>query len=110
MKVTKAGIATVYKAVDDGWSTGRGVDYSPGSKPAAPDWRDDNNCGGGLHFSPSPHQALTYHPDATRYVAVGVKVADLRPIPSGTAKCKAPRVVSACCEVDLDGNPIGAKP
>ena len=102
----KAGIATLYKAVDDKWTTDRGFDYSPGAKPIAPDWSDDNACGGGLHFSPSPTQALAYHDEATKFVAVGVKVADLRPIPGGTAKAKAPRVVRACREVDIDGNEV----
>jgi hypothetical protein len=82
--------------------------YTPGSKPSAPDWRDDTNCGGGLHFSPTPMQAQAYAEDATRFLAVGVKVADLRPIPGGTAKCKAPRVVRACVEVDIDGKPVPA--
>ena len=104
--VTKAGIATVFKAVDDNYRSGYSTSYVPGTKPAAPDWRDDNDCGGGLHFSPSPVQALAYAEDATRFLAVGVKVADLRPIPGGTAKCKAPRAAKACVEVDLDGNPV----
>jgi hypothetical protein len=106
VKVTKAGIATLFKAVTDAWTTPRGFDYSPGAKPKAPDWTTDNNCGGGLHFSPSPTQALAYHEEATRFVAVGVKVADLRPIPGGTAKAKAPSVVRACIEVDIDGKPV----
>jgi hypothetical protein len=107
VKVTKAGVATLYKAVDDKWTTPRGFDYSPGSKPKAPDWSADNSCGGGLHFSPSPTQALAYHETATRFVAVGVKVADLRPIlDGGTAKAKAPRVVRACVEVDIDGREV----
>ena len=101
--VTRAGIATLYKAVNDGYHSGRGGDYTPGTKPSAPDWRDDHECGAGLHFSPTPTQALAYHSTATRFIEVGVKVADLRPIPGGTAKCKAPRVVRACREVDIDG-------
>ncbi len=108
LKVSRAGVATVYKAVNDQWTTDRGFDYSPGSKPSAPDWRDDDGCGGGLHFSPTPHHALAYYPDATRFVAVGVKVADLRPIPGGTAKCKAPRVVRAAVAVDIDGNKVSS--
>ena len=107
VKVSKAGVATVYKAVDDTYQSGYGFDYTPGTKPVAPDWRDNNECGEGLHFSPSPTQALAYHnADTVRFLAVGVKVDDLRPIPGGTAKCKAPRVVRACVEVDIDGNPI----
>jgi len=63
-------------------------------------------CGQGLHFGPTPAHALAYLPDATRFVAVGVELATLRPIPGGTAKCKAPKVVRACVEVDLDGNEV----
>ena len=100
------GIATLYKAVGDGWSTGRGTDYSPGSLPEAPDWRDDHECGGGLHFSPHPRQSRSYYPEATRFLAVGVALADLRPIAGGTPKAKAPRVVAPCREVDVDGREV----
>ena len=102
---TVDGIATVHKAVDDDWTTGRGTVYRPGATPSAPDWRDDHECGGGLHFSPHPWQAREYMPDATRFVAVGVAVADLRPILGATPKCKTPRVVSPCVEVTIDGTP-----
>lgn len=104
--VSKAGIATVYKAVDDNWVSGYGFNYAPGTKPVAPDWRDDATCGGGLHFSPSPTQALYYNESATRFLEVGVRVADLRPIPGGTAKCKAPAVVRKCVEVDVHGKRV----
>jgi hypothetical protein len=100
------GIATVYKAVNDSWSTSRGVDYRPGSTPECPDWTDDNECGGGLHFGPTPGHAEYYHDEATRFVAVGVAVADLRPILGSTAKCKAPRVVTPCVEVDVHGRVV----
>ena len=93
------GIATLHKAVNDDWTTGRGTDYSPGSAPSCDGWADNNKCGGGLHFSPHPWQALGYYPDATRYVAVGVALADLRPILGVIPKCKAPRVIVACREV-----------
>ena len=95
------GIATVYKAVSDQWTTPRGADYTPGSTPEATDWADNAECGQGLHFGPTPAHALAYLPDATRFVAVGVELATLRPIPGGTAKCKAPKVVRACVEVEI---------
>ena len=100
------GIATLYKAVNDQWTTDRGFDYSPGSTPVAPDWCDSNECGGGLHFCPWPWQSRDYLSDATRYVAVGVQVSDLRPIAGGTPKAKAPRVVVACREVTIDGEAV----
>lgn len=66
----------------------------------------NDKCGNGLHFSPSPTQALAYDLDATRFLAVGVDIATLRPLDGGTAKCKAPAVVRACVEVDIDGNEV----
>ena len=98
----ESGIAYVYKAVDGEWTTDRGSDYSPGATPEAPDWRDDRECGHGLHFSPTPAQALSCYCGATKFVRVGVSLDTLRPIYGGTAKCKAPRVVVPCVEVDLD--------
>jgi hypothetical protein len=100
------GIATVYKAVGDNWISPHGTSYAPGTLPEAADWRDDNDCGGGLHFSLSPVEATAYHREATRWLAVGVSVADLRPILGGTPKCKAPRVATPCRPVTIDGDPI----
>ena len=101
------GIATVYKAVDNHWTTSRGIDYSPGSTPSAPDWRADGRRGGGLHFSPTPWLSQTYYPEATRYVSCGVSIETLMPIlGAGAAKCKAPAVVRGCVEVDIDGREV----
>jgi len=104
----KRGIATLYKAVNDQWTTDRGTDYSPGSKPACDDFTDTDECGGGLHFGPTPVHALSYNRAATKFVAVGVRVSELRPISGGTAKAKAPRVVRACVQVDEAGREIQA--
>ena len=95
------GIATLYKAVDESWTTTHGVNYSPGSTPAAPDWSPTAHSSHGLHFSPHPRQSRGYFPDATRYLSVGVAVSDL--VPLGNDKAKAPRVVRACVEVDING-------
>ena len=102
------GVATVFKAVDDSWTTDRGTDYSPGSLPDALDWRDDHERGGGLHFSPWPWQALEYHPEATRFIAAGVSIETLRPLRGGIPQCKAPRVVVACREVTINGDEAAA--
>ena len=81
--------------------------YAPGETPEAPDWRDDTSCGGGLHFSPTPRQASDYLWGATRWVKVGVELATLRPIlDGGTPKCKVPKVVVPCVEVDINGDPV----
>jgi hypothetical protein len=105
VKVSR-GIATLYKAVNNRWTTDRGTDYSPGSKPSCDDFRDTNACGAGLHFGPTPFHALAYFREATKFLAVGVRVSELRPITGDTAKAKAPRVVRACVEVDIDGKEV----
>ena len=102
------GVATLCKAVNDTWTTDRGVDYSPGSLPEAADWRDNHECGGGLHFSPTPAQARDYYREATRYVAVGVRLDELSPILGSTPKAKARRVVVACREVTIDGTEVAS--
>jgi hypothetical protein len=56
-----------------------------------------------LHFGPTPQHALAYFQEATKFLAVGVEIATLRPITGSTAKAKAPRVVRACVEVDING-------
>jgi hypothetical protein len=106
----KRGIATLFKAVNDQWTTDRGTDYSPGSKPKCDDFKDTDACGNGLHFGPSPSHARSYFESATKYVAVGVKVSELRPVTGSTAKAKAPRVVRACVEVDIHGEPVAVTP
>jgi len=103
------GIATLYKAVNDAWTTDRGFDYSPGAKPVAPDWNDRNECGGGLHFGPSPVHALRYFEGATKFLAVGVRLTEMVPITGSTAKAKAKRVARACVEVDVHGRPVTAE-
>ena len=102
-----SGVATVFKAVDDAYTTSRGFDYSPGATPSAPDWKATKDCGNGLHFGPTPSHALAYHPGATKFMAAKVALADLVTLTgSGTAKCKAPRVVAPLVEVTIDGVPL----
>ncbi len=102
VKVSR-GVATLYKAVNDEWTTKYGTDYSPGSLPSCDDWNNQPVCGGGLHFCPTPIHALAYHEGATQFVAVGVRLSELVQIPGETAKAKAPRVVCACVQVNIDG-------
>jgi hypothetical protein len=102
------GVATLYKAVNDQWTTSRGTDYSPDSTPSCDDFEATNSCGHGLHFSPTPGHALYYLDDATKFVSVGVRVDELQPVTGDTAKCKAPGVATPCVEVDVHGRPAGA--
>ena len=101
------GCATVFKAVDDTYCSPKGGDYTPGTTPAAQDWDGGKiECGGGLHFSPTPTAAREFNLDATRYVACTVRLADMRPPePSDNypQKIKASRCSGPCRRVDEDG-------
>ncbi len=102
----KNGIATLFKAVNDKWTTDRGTDYSPGSLPSCDDFKNTNECGYGLHVSPSPRCAKVYFTSATKFVAVGVDVLKLRPITGDAPKAKFAKAATPCVEVDIDGNPV----
>jgi hypothetical protein len=98
------GRAIVYKAVDDALNSGHAFAYPIGETVTDPHWRDDNECGGGLHFCPSPTQAQAYFEEATRFLACSVAVDDLRVIddPYATPKLKA-RSAVVLFEVDGHG-------
>ena len=101
LKVTR-GIVTLFKAVTDDWLSGYKTSYEPGTKPEAADWKDDGQCGGGLHFCAHPVMSLDYHPGATKFVACPVRLSEISVIDSG--KVKAKRVVGkGCVEVDRYG-------
>ncbi len=99
-------VAYVFKAVNDEWKSGHDTAYKPGSTPEASDWDGGKDrCGGGLHFSPRPFMALSYNPDATKFVRCPVLVSELAVITDGADKVKGKRVVApGCQEVDIDGN------
>ena len=100
------GIAEVFKAVNDQWTTDRGINYQPGSLPTAPDWKPTRECGHGLHFCARPAVSKDqYFPAATRFVRVGVRLDEMVCLGD---KIKAPRVVSPCTEVDIHGQVVSA--
>ena len=108
---TKHRTVIVYKALNEDFTSAHnGFTYEPGSKPEAPDWDGGiAECGGGLHFSPTPHHALQFNPGATRFVACPVLLADIRPpqpADSYPEKVKASRVFRPVYEVDIDGKRI----
>jgi hypothetical protein len=112
VNVSNDGVALLYKAVNDelvaGRSYGKPTVYALGETVACDDWEPTNECGGGLHLSPTAGMAKTYNESATRFVEVAVPVADLRPIVGGTPKCK----VASCKvlrEIDLFMRPVAAK-
>ena len=105
----KSGIAVLYKALRDDYKSSHGFEYKPGSTPAAPDWDGGNvECGGGLHFSPSPAHALEFDPEATKFMACPVLLKEIKVHKNAAypQKVKAPRVYKPCYEVDIHGKRI----
>ena len=108
----KNGIAVLYKSVHSDFFNpqNRTIQYTPGTKPEAPDWDDGKKeCGGGLHFSPCVAMAREFHkaPDA-KYVACPVALKDMSVHFDGSMpqKCKAKRVCKPLWEVNVDGEKI----
>ena len=100
------GMAHLYKAVNsDGKSDWGGIYIVGETTDDTRNWRDDRECGHGLHASPTPFLAQQYFEEATRFFEVTCPVEDLRPI--GNTKCKAPRL-HVLREVDINGNPLDA--
>jgi hypothetical protein len=104
------GTVTLFKALNAGFKATRNdFEYLPGSCPVAPDWDPNRECGGGLHFSPTPRDALRFNPGARHFVACPILLSEIKThIFSGVfpEKVKAPRVSKPCFEVDIDGNPL----
>jgi hypothetical protein len=99
---------TVYKAVRADLESAHGTLYEIGSEVSCDDWLDTDECGNGLHFSPSPAQASDYDSQATRWLECTVALSDLRPLTDGdTAKAKAPRAV-VVREVDIAGRALSS--
>ena len=97
------GHAVVFKAVNADLFSEHGTEYPIGQTATATDWRDDDSCGGGLHFGPTPRHARDYADRASRFLACRVPMSALRGITDGaTAKCKA-QSCEVLHEVDLDG-------
>ena len=99
---------TVYKAVRADLRSSYGFVYTVGETVTDPLWRDDHDCGGGLHFSPTPVMAAGYDDKATRFLECRVQAADVRTVPgSGAAKLKA-RSAVVVREVTITGEPVVA--
>ncbi|MDA8440460.1 MAG: hypothetical protein M0Z51_16600, partial [Propionibacterium sp.] len=100
------GLAHLFKAVDAQLVAGhsyRPTTYTIGSTITDPRWRDDHDCGGGLHTCPTTFQARSHYTSAARFLEVTVPVTDLRPIDPTKAKS---RQVTVLREVDEFGDPI----
>ena len=110
----KKGIATLFKAVDDDYSTSnarpKNIFYTPGSKPSAPDWDGGKaECGGGIHASCHPTAALYFNSTAKKFVALPVRLKDFKPYPNAQYpdKVKFQKVYGQIWEVDREGKKIG---
>jgi hypothetical protein len=102
----KRGIAVLYKALNADFTSPHQFSYSPGTTPEAPDWDGGKQeCGGGLHFSPSPAMAREFHREAVKYVACPVALKDIAIHPNGDypQKCKARAACQPIYEVNEDG-------
>ena len=101
------GSVTLYKALDDDWSTpnarAKGLVYELGTTVKAPDWRKARKCGNGLHACATPHEALAYNETATRFVEVRAPLASLVVIDESKVKAPCLEVVA---EVDVRGRPL----
>src|SRR3990167_7934149 len=109
----KKGIATLFKAVDDDYSTlnarSKGIFYTPGSMPIAPDWDGGKaECGGGLHASCHPTAALYFNPQAKKFVALPIRLKDFKPYANAQYpdKVKFKSVCAPVWECDKCGNKI----
>lgn len=107
----RKGIATLFKAIDDDYSTPtartKNIFYKPGDRPSAPDWDGGKDeCGGGLHASCHPLAALRFNPTAKKFVALPVRLKDFKPYPQAQYpdKVKFEKVAGPVWEVDRDGN------
>ena len=96
--------AHLYKALDEELNAGHGyrlTQYPIGQVVDDTEhWVDNNECGDGLHASPTPWLAKLHYTDASRFVEVCCPVEDLRPIDDSKAKAPRFRVLR---EVTLDG-------
>lgn len=105
------GVAILFKAVDEDFNSYHGMSYRPGTEPFAPDWDGgEQECGGGLHFSPRPTFALARPDDSMRFVACPVRLEEIVVYPRGDYpdQVKAPRVAAPVYEVHEDGTPVEA--
>ena len=105
------GVATVFKGLDGNFKSRNGAfDFTPGTTPSAPDWDGgERECGGGLHFSPTPGHTLEFKSDAKKFVACPVLLKDMRS-PKDDDNFPNKIKASKCCgpvyEVDIMGHKV----
>jgi hypothetical protein len=103
------GIATLYKALNADFISAWKFAYLPGTTPIAPDWDGgEQECGKGLHFSPSPTMTREFVTNPEKFVGCPVALADMAIHPNGDfpQKVKARGCCGPVYEVDEDGELI----
>ncbi len=102
---------TLYKSVNKNFTSKHSshVIYTIGKEVIAPDWSDTfkDECGCGLHLSPTIKQAVSFHDDKT-YLACRVNIKNIASLPAFAQYPDKIRV-RACTplyQVDIDGNKI----
>ena len=105
------GTVTLYKCLPQnltsGTSLGRPTVWPTSGDIECDDFKATDECGHGLHLSPTPGHAWAYLSDEShpRFLEVTAPLDDIVPITGGTAKCK----VGSCTvvrEVDVMGRPV----
>ncbi len=105
------GTITLYKCLPQnltsGADWGRDTVWPTSGDIECDDFEATDECGHGLHLSPTPGHAGAYLADEShlRFLEVTAPLDDIVPITGGTAKCKV-RACTVVREVNLDGTPV----
>ena len=86
---------------------GRPVKWEVGQEVSCDDWNPTPECGGGLHLSPHPYDAIMYRKEATRMLKCSATMSDIVPIiyNNDSDKCKV-KSVRVIAETNMDGTPL----
>ena len=86
---------------------GRPVKWEVGQEVSCDDWNPTPECGGGLHLSPHPYEAIMHRKEAARMLKCSATMSDIVPIicnnDSDECRVKSVRVID---ETNMDGTPL----
>ncbi len=103
--------AVLFKGLDSDFSSSYGANYTPGTMTKASDWDGGTQeCGKGLHFSPTASATKGFASNARKFVACLVPLDQIAVHPNGASPSK---VKAEWCwnwyECDLFGKQIGER-
>ena len=107
----ESGTVTLYKCLPKNLTSGADWDrptiWPTSGDIECADFEATDECGHGLHLSPTPGHAWAYLADEShpRFLEVTAPLDDIVPITGGTAKCKVQRC-TVVREVDVMGRPV----